>query len=230
VDNSITFKAASKSFSLAGLKCAWYFATDPEMFKQVQFWNRSEVSTLGIASSQAAYAGGEDWLNQCVDYIDGNQKFANDYIKAKLPLLKVGNKPEGTYLAWVDVTGLADKIGRPEAGGCGEQEAAADQFPHRQAGQVRPTTWWAIGWPRTPMCSSIPATAMARRPQPYAHEYRHFAQDPHRRAGQHGERDEGTCLNKDCCSSGNGPDRLIRAIFFGGPPVRLAADGMGRRP
>ena len=112
VDNSITFKAASaRAFSLAGLKCAWYFATDPETFKQVQFWNRAEVSTLGIASSQAAYAGGEAWLNQCVDYIDGNQKFANDYIKANIPLIKVGNKPEGTYLAWLDVNGLADKIG-----------------------------------------------------------------------------------------------------------------------
>lgn len=111
VDNSITFKAASKSFSLAGLKCAWYFATDPAVFKEVQFWNRSEVSTLGIVSSQAAYAGGEDWLNQCVDYIDGNQKFANDYIKKNLPLIKVGNQPEGTYLAWLDVSGLADKIG-----------------------------------------------------------------------------------------------------------------------
>ena len=111
VDNSITFKAASKSFSLAGLKCAWYFATDPAVFKAVQFWNRSEVSTLGIVSSQAAYAGGEDWLNQCVDYIDGNQKFANDYIKKNLPLIKVGNQPEGTYLAWLDVNGLADKIG-----------------------------------------------------------------------------------------------------------------------
>ena len=111
VDNSITFKAASKSFSLAGLKCAWYFATDPETFKQVQFWNRAEVSTLGIVSSQAAYEGGEAWLNQCVDYIDGNQKFANDYIKKNLPLIKVGNQPEGTYLAWLDVSGLADKIG-----------------------------------------------------------------------------------------------------------------------
>jgi cystathionine beta-lyase len=111
VDNSITFKAASKSFSLAGLKCAWYFATDPAVFKEVQFWNRAEVSTLGIVSSQAAYEGGEAWLNQCVDYIDGNQKFANDYIKKNLPLIKVGNQPQGTYLAWLEVSGLANKIG-----------------------------------------------------------------------------------------------------------------------
>ncbi len=111
VDNSITFKAASKTFSLAGLKCAWFFATDPAVFKAVQFWNRSEVSTLGITSSEAAYAGGESWMTQCVDYIDGNQQFANDYIKKNIPLIKVGNKPQGTYLAWLDVTGVSDKIG-----------------------------------------------------------------------------------------------------------------------
>ena len=111
VANSVSFKAASKSFSLAGLKCAWFFATDPEVFKQVQFWNRSEVSTLGIVSSQAAYAGGEAWLNQCVDYIDGNQKFANDYIKKNIPLVKVGQKPEGTYLAWLDISAVGEKIG-----------------------------------------------------------------------------------------------------------------------
>ena len=111
VDNSITFKAASKTFSLAGLKCAWFFATDPEVFKQVQFWNRAEVSTLGIVSSEAAYAGGEAWMTQCVDYIDGNQAFANDYIKKNIPLIKVGNKPEGTYLAWLDVSPLAERIG-----------------------------------------------------------------------------------------------------------------------
>lgn len=111
VDNSITFKAASKSFSLAGMKCAWFFATDPEVFKQVQSWNHSEISTLGFVSAQAVYAGGEDWLNQCVDYIDGNQRYANDYIKKYLPLIRVGNQPEGTYLAWLDISGLADKIG-----------------------------------------------------------------------------------------------------------------------
>ena len=111
VDNSVTFKSASKSFSLAGLKCAWFFTTDPEMFKAVQFWNRADLTTLGIMAEQAAYAGGENWLNQCVDYIDGNQAFANDYIKTNLPLLKVGQKPEGTYLAWLDISGVAHKIG-----------------------------------------------------------------------------------------------------------------------
>ena len=138
VDNSVTFKAASKSFSLAGLKCAWYFATDPEVFKQVQFYNRSEVSTLGTISSQAAYAGGEDWLNQCVDYIDGNQKFANDYIKAKLPLIKVGNQPQGTYLAWLDVTQLADRLGAQKLADAENRKPQPINFITGKPGQVMP--------------------------------------------------------------------------------------------
>ena len=46
-----------------------------------------------------------------MNYIDGNQQFANDYIKSKIPLIKVGNKPESTYLAWLDVSPLMAKIG-----------------------------------------------------------------------------------------------------------------------
>ena len=110
VANSITFKSGSKSFSLAAMKCAWFFTTNPDMFKEVSFWNRADLTTLGMMAEQAAYAGGEDWLNQCVDYIDGNQAFANDYIKKNIPLIKVGQKPEGTYLAWLDISGVAEKV------------------------------------------------------------------------------------------------------------------------
>ena len=111
VDNSISYMSASKSFSLAGMKVAWFFSTNPEVFKATAFYNRTDLNTLGMYASKAAYAGGEAWLNQCVDYIDGNHVFANEYIKAHIPMIKVGNKPEGTYLAWLDVTAVADKIG-----------------------------------------------------------------------------------------------------------------------
>ncbi|MGH6827280.1 MAG: hypothetical protein ACREFW_00045, partial [Rhizomicrobium sp.] len=32
-------------------------------------------------------------------------------IKADIPMITVGSKPEGTYLVWLDVTQIADKIG-----------------------------------------------------------------------------------------------------------------------
>ena len=110
VGNSITLSSANKSFSLPGLPIAWYFSTNPELFQRTAAYDRPDLNVLGMAAHQAVYAAGEDWLNQCVDYIDGNHDFANQYIKANIPMLKVGQKPEGTYLVWLDATAVAEKI------------------------------------------------------------------------------------------------------------------------
>ena len=111
VNNSITYKSASKSFSLAGMKCAWFFTTNPEVFKLTAANNRAALNTLGMISMQAAYAGGADWMTQCASYISDNQDFFNSYIKANIPMMKVGNRQEGTYLGWVDVSQVVDRIG-----------------------------------------------------------------------------------------------------------------------
>ena len=115
VNNSITFKAASKSFGLAAMKCAWFFTTNPELYAGTKANNRADLSTLGMIASKAAYEGGEDWLDQCVSYIDSNHDYVQQFFKSKMPnLIKVGAKPEGTYLTWVDVSGLAEKVGAKE--------------------------------------------------------------------------------------------------------------------
>jgi cystathionine beta-lyase len=113
VNNSITFKAASKSFGLAAMKCAWFFSTNPSIFEAAKTYNRADLTTLGMIASKAAYAEGEDWLNQCVDYIDGNHDFVQKYIK-NVPLVRVGAKPEGTYLVWLEVSQALEKIGAKE--------------------------------------------------------------------------------------------------------------------
>jgi len=110
VNNSITFKAASKSFGLAAMKCAWFFSDNKDYMDRVKAMNRADLSTMGVISSHAAYMGGEDWLNQCVDYIDGNHDFVAQYVAANIPMIKVV-KPQGTYLSWLDVSAVAEKIG-----------------------------------------------------------------------------------------------------------------------
>ena len=82
---SITFKSGSKSFSLAAMKCAWFFSTNPKLFQPTNATAFPTISNPAMVAEQAAYAGGEDWLNQCVDYIDANHDYANDYIKATSP-------------------------------------------------------------------------------------------------------------------------------------------------
>jgi cystathionine beta-lyase len=113
VNNSVTFKAASKSFGLAAMKCAWFFSDNADYVARIKAMNRADLTTLGIISSHAAYEGGEDWLNQCVEYIDGNHDYVTQYIAANIPMIKCV-KPQGTYLAWLDVSGIADKIGAKE--------------------------------------------------------------------------------------------------------------------
>ncbi len=110
VMNSITFKAASKSFSLSSMKSAWMFSDNPDYLARVKVNHRAELNTLGMIANRAAYAEGEDWLNQVVAYIDGTHDFVDQYIRTNLPMIKYV-KPQGTYLAWLDVSAVANKIG-----------------------------------------------------------------------------------------------------------------------
>ena len=110
VNNSITFKAASKTFSLAAMKAAWYFSTNLDLLERVRANTRADLSTLGMVANLAALTEGEDWLDQLLPYIDGNHDFAETYITNKMPLVKY-TKAQGTYLAWIDVSEVVERIG-----------------------------------------------------------------------------------------------------------------------
>ena len=93
------------------MKCAWYYSTNKDLFMATKANNRADLTTVGVIANKAAYAGGEDWLNQAVDYVSGNHDLAQSFIRANIPMLKVYNKAEGTYLVWLDVSQVAEKIG-----------------------------------------------------------------------------------------------------------------------
>ena len=111
VDNSITFKAASKSFSLAAMKVAWFFSTNPELLALVRGQHRANTNTLGVVANQGALTDeGADWLDQVNAYIDANHDFTEQYIRENMPGVKY-TKAQGTYLAWLDVGGVAERLG-----------------------------------------------------------------------------------------------------------------------
>ena len=114
VNNSLTFKAASKSFGLAAMKCAWYYSTNKDLFMATKANNHADLTTMGMIASKAAYSGGEEWLTQCVDYVNGNHDLVQSYIKANIPMIKTYAKAEGTYLVWLDVSQVAERIGAKE--------------------------------------------------------------------------------------------------------------------
>jgi cystathionine beta-lyase len=114
VKNSITFKAASKSFGLAAMKSAWMFSTNRDYLERIKVHHRADLNTMGVIANRAAYTTeGEDWLNQVVEYIDGTHDYVQSYVKANIPMIKV-LKPQGTYLCWLDVSEVQARIGAKE--------------------------------------------------------------------------------------------------------------------
>ncbi|MGE0126107.1 MAG: MalY/PatB family protein [Vicinamibacterales bacterium] len=127
VDNSVTFKAASKSFGLAAHKLAWFYTTNKDYLARIKQQHRADLNTLGYVANAGAYTPeGEEWLNQLVDYIDGNTSFATDFVNSKLPGVKA-HKPQGTYLMWLDFTEASERIGT--------EKMAADYNRTKAAGQ-----------------------------------------------------------------------------------------------
>lgn len=109
VNNSLTFKAVSKTFSLAAMKSAYFFSTNPVLLERVRWHHRPNTNTLGVVANEAAYRNGAEWFDQLLPYIDENHSFVEAYIKERIPLIKY-KKAQGTYLAWLDVTDLAAAI------------------------------------------------------------------------------------------------------------------------
>jgi cystathionine beta-lyase len=63
-----------------------------------------------MVANKAALTEGTDWLDQVLPYIDTNHDMVVNFMKTKLPQITVA-KAQGTYLQWVDVSYVAQKIG-----------------------------------------------------------------------------------------------------------------------
>ncbi|MCH7749648.1 MAG: putative C-S lyase [Acidobacteria bacterium] len=131
VRNSITYKSASKSFNLSAMKVAYMFSTNADYIARIKRTgqHRQGINTLGVVAAQAAYDDGEEWQKQVVDYLDGTLDYVESFVNANMPLVKVV-KPQGTYLAWLDVSEVVDRIGA--------KQTAADASDRE--GQVTPET------------------------------------------------------------------------------------------
>ena len=128
VGNSLTFMSGSKSFSLAAMKVAWYYSTNPDLLARIKANTRADLSTLGMVAMRAALNEGEPWLDELIPYIDANHDFAESYIRDNLPGIRY-TKAQGTYLAWLDVSEFAERIGAAETAARESAEAVNPVTP-----------------------------------------------------------------------------------------------------
>lgn len=103
-NSTITLIAPSKTFNIAGLEASAAIITNPDIRKKVQQAGRGVtgwVNLLGQTAAMAAYQKGLPWLKAVLEYLQANRDFVDDFTRAELPGIKM-NKPEATYLAWMD--------------------------------------------------------------------------------------------------------------------------------
>jgi len=110
VNNSLSFRAITKSFSMPASKNAYWFSTNPVLLERVKKNHQAGINTLGIVANTAAYQHGKEWLDQLLVYIDDNHTFVENYIKENMP--EVGyTKAQGTFLCWLHFDGIMEKTG-----------------------------------------------------------------------------------------------------------------------
>ena len=113
VDNSVTFKAISKTFSLAAMKNAYFFSTNPVYLERIKANHRPNINTLGVVANEAAYRHGGPWFDELLPHLEANHELVVSYTKERMPMVNY-TKPEGTYLAWLEVSKVLDAIGANE--------------------------------------------------------------------------------------------------------------------
>ncbi len=106
-DNSITLLAPSKTFNLAGFGCSIAIIPNPKIrrrFNQIRKGIVPSVNALAYTAALAAYKEGDEWLEDLLDYLRGNQQLMLDTIN-KLPGLSQ-IPSQATYLGWINVEQL----------------------------------------------------------------------------------------------------------------------------
>ena len=104
--NSITCTAPSKTFNLAGMQASNIIIPNPELMdKYRRILEKNHIggqNPLSIVALETAYNEGEEWLEQLLEYLEGNIEFIQKYLEEHLPKAKL-IKPEATYLGWIDL-------------------------------------------------------------------------------------------------------------------------------
>jgi len=106
---TVTCTAPSKTFNLAGLQISNIFISNEtlrEAFqKEIDKTGYDEPNALGAVACEAAYRGGQEWLDQLRAYLLENLNFLRAYLQEKIPQIHLV-EPEGTYLVWLDCSEL----------------------------------------------------------------------------------------------------------------------------
>ncbi len=108
-EHTVTAASASKAWNLPVLKAATVILSNDA---DAETWARPEVAwaehgtaNLGVIATAAAFDDGREWLDETLDYLDGNRRLLGDLLAELIPGMGY-RAPEGTYIAWLDAREL----------------------------------------------------------------------------------------------------------------------------
>jgi cystathionine beta-lyase len=106
--NCIICMSPSKTFNLAGLEVSSIIIPNKKLrddFTNVRSGILPGPNLFGYIALEAAYRFGDEWLEQVLDYLQGNLDFMLAYFAERISRIKV-IQPQGTYLIWLDCRDL----------------------------------------------------------------------------------------------------------------------------
>ncbi len=106
---SITCYAPSKTFNVAGLQASAIVIPDADVREKfVRQLEKNAVTELNLFAGlalEAAWTKCASYPEELMAYVEANMDYAIDFVSKYAPKIKI-RKPQGTYLAWVDLHGL----------------------------------------------------------------------------------------------------------------------------
>ncbi|RRN70888.1 pyridoxal phosphate-dependent aminotransferase [Peribacillus simplex] len=112
-NHSLTCIAPSKTFNLMGVQTSSIIIPNQQLRdrydRELNTLSIGSPNIFGVVALEAAYRHGEEWLDQLLEYLQGNLEFTLNYFSKNIPQIKV-IQPEGTYLVWLDCLELGFSV------------------------------------------------------------------------------------------------------------------------
>ncbi|AMM91880.1 MalY/PatB family protein [Peribacillus simplex] len=112
-NHSLTCIAPSKTFNLMGVQTSSIIIPNQQLRdrydRELNTLSIGSPNIFGVVALEAAYRHGEEWLDQLLEYLQGNLEFTLNYFSKSIPQIKV-IQPEGTYLVWLDCRELGFSV------------------------------------------------------------------------------------------------------------------------
>jgi cysteine-S-conjugate beta-lyase len=105
---TITLMAPCKTFNLPTLGFGFAIAQNEEImtrFKAPTEGILAHAGAMGFTAATAAYSQCQDYVDALMVYLEGNRNFLIRYVEEHFPQVSI-TRPEGTYLAWMDMRAL----------------------------------------------------------------------------------------------------------------------------